>query len=133
MRAVVALGVAVTLAVALGVSGAHTKRIAPDRETVAAPTPTQTVSIPRPSGPVVVGLPLAGTDASAPASVDALAVLEAGVESTTHQVVEPSRVELVANGPDTLTCLVGVSAPTGAPVLATAERVGGRWSFVGVQ
>ena len=127
------LGLAVALVVVLSTTSAHHRAAQPHGATVPRPAPPQVVSIPPPSGSAVVALPLAGSHTSAPAPADAVSAIKAGVEQITAKPVEPGRVELVAGSPDALSCLVDVGLPSGAPLLATARQVNGRWNFVGVQ
>jgi hypothetical protein len=133
MRAVVMLGLAVVLIVVVGASGAQHRTGQPYPAVGSGSTPPPAVSIPPPSGPALVGIPLAGTHTGVPAPADAVAVVVSGVEAMTAQPVEPGQVEVVAASPDTLTCLVAVGSPGRAPLLVTARQMAGRWSFVGSQ
>jgi hypothetical protein len=127
------LGLAAVLVVVLGTSGLDHRIRQSYRAAANGPTLPPAVSIPPPSGPAVVGIPLAGTHTGVPAPADAVAVVVSGVEAMTAQPVELGQVELVAASPDALTFLVAVGSPGRAPLLVTARQMDGRWSFVGSQ
>ena len=136
MRAAVGLGLVVVVLVgALGARGTDQSPAAAHRGLHTSATSPSVASAPPSPGPALVVLPLAGTQASAPEPADAVAVLQAGVQTATGAPVAVSELAVVGSGADALTCLVKVKVgPTGRPpLLATVRRVDDGWSFVGVQ